>query len=227
MVDPRRAAVLLIFLIAASALVEPAGRTARPADGRSSQTHDPCRRNASAFDSLDVSGFAAVAQILKPWRGDATLREIAREWQGVGHRGAAMIDAQLAVPRSSRNDQILLSSPSPRFNFTTARPSHPTKHSLACAPGRKRPAAARDLARTVMFFQGVSAMRRGENDNCIACRGESSCIVPISPAAVHTNPAGSRLAIKHFKEYLELFPDDVGVRWLLQIAHMTLGESSE
>ena len=29
---------------------------------------------------------------------------------------------------------------------------------------------------------------------------------------------GSRLAIKHFKEYLELFPDDVGVRWLLEVA---------
>ena len=56
------------------------------------------------------------------------------------------------------------------------------------------------------------------------CRGESSCILPISPAAVHTNPTGSRLAIRHFTEYLEQFPDDLEIRWLLNLAHMTLGE---
>ena len=56
------------------------------------------------------------------------------------------------------------------------------------------------------------------------CRGESSCILPIAPAAVHTNPAGSRLAIRHFTEYLEQFPSDLGARWLLNLAHMTLGE---
>jgi hypothetical protein len=41
---------------------------------------------------------------------------------------------------------------------------------------------------------------------------------------VHTNPAGSRQAIVHFTEYLEQFPDDLEVRWLLNLAHMTLGE---
>src|SRR5262249_42690282 len=56
------------------------------------------------------------------------------------------------------------------------------------------------------------------------CRGESSCIIPISPAAVHQNPEGSRLAIGHFTEYLHEFPDDLEVRWLLNLAHMTLGE---
>src|SRR5262249_18616281 len=77
---------------------------------------------------------------------------------------------------------------------------------------------------TIIYLQGVTALRRGENENCIACRGESSCILPIAPAAVHTNPAGSRLAIQHFTEYLEQFPEDLGVRWLLNVAHMTLGD---
>ena len=70
-------------------------------------------------------------------------------------------------------------------------------------------------------------MRRGETDNCVMCRGESSCILPIAPAAVHTDPTGSRLAIRHFTEYLEKFPDDQDVRWLLNVAHMTLGEYPE
>ncbi|HLJ11765.1 MAG TPA: CRTAC1 family protein, partial [Planctomycetaceae bacterium] len=69
-----------------------------------------------------------------------------------------------------------------------------------------------------------TALRQGENENCIMCRGESSCILPISPAAVHTNPDGSRLAIRHFTEYLEQFPDDLEVKWPLNVAHMTLGE---
>ena len=83
---------------------------------------------------------------------------------------------------------------------------------------------AREWLYTIIYFQGVTALRRGENENCINCRGESSCILPIAPAAVHTNPAGSRLAIRHFTEYLEQFPDDLEVRWLLNLAHMTLGE---
>src|SRR5207249_3781717 len=77
---------------------------------------------------------------------------------------------------------------------------------------------------TIIYFQGVTALRLGENENCIQCRGESSCILPIVPAAIHLNPQGSRLASKHFTEYLEQFPDDLGVRWLLNLAHMTLGE---
>src|SRR5262249_46475790 len=77
---------------------------------------------------------------------------------------------------------------------------------------------------SVIFMQGVTALRRGETENCVMCRGESSCILPIAAAAVHTNPTGSRLAICHFTEYLEQFPDDFAVRWLLNLAHMTLGE---
>ena len=77
---------------------------------------------------------------------------------------------------------------------------------------------------TIIYYQGVTGLRIGENENCILCRGESSCILPISPAAVHTNPAGSRLAVEHFTEYLRQFPDDLEVRWLLNLAHMTLGE---
>ncbi len=77
---------------------------------------------------------------------------------------------------------------------------------------------------TLIYVQGVTALRRGETDNCVMCRGESSCILPIAAAAVHTDQTGSRLAIGHFTEYLERFPDDGDVRWLLNLAHMTLGE---
>jgi hypothetical protein len=77
---------------------------------------------------------------------------------------------------------------------------------------------------TIIYYQGVTGLRCGETENCIQCRGESSCILPIAPAAVHTDVRGSRLAIQHFTEYLDRFPDDLEIRWLLNLAHMTLGE---
>jgi hypothetical protein len=87
-----------------------------------------------------------------------------------------------------------------------------------------QPKLRSELLFTLIYYQGVTALRRGETENCVLCRGESSCILPISQAAVHTNPAGSRLAVRHFTEYLTQFPDDLEVKWLLNLAHMTLGE---
>src|SRR5262249_53347423 len=37
-------------------------------------------------------------------------------------------------------------------------------------------------------------------------------------------PEGSTLAVKYFIEYLAVHPEDVGVRWLLNLAYMTLGK---
>lgn len=71
---------------------------------------------------------------------------------------------------------------------------------------------------------GLNALRRGEQDNCIACVGPSSCIFPIAKAAVHTRPSGSREAVQWFTAYLKEWPGDLRVRWLLNIAYMTLGE---
>ncbi len=89
---------------------------------------------------------------------------------------------------------------------------------------KNTPALTEEWLYTIIAFQGITALRWGETDNCVLCRGESSCILPLAPAAVHTKPTGSRRAIEHFTEYLTEFPDDLETRWLLNIAHMTLGE---
>ena len=68
----------------------------------------------------------------------------------------------------------------------------------------------------MIFLQGVSAMRLGERELHRLPGRELVHRSDLGPSAMHTNPAGSRLAIQHFNEYLELFPDDVGVRWLLE-----------
>ena len=91
------------------------------------------------------------------------------------------------------------------------------------APGRE-PAVSADLQAEVHVLLGIAALRRGEIENCLDCVGPSSCIFPIVREAVHTQPAGSREAIRQFTTYLDHEPGDLRVRWLLNLAYMTLGE---
>ena len=81
-----------------------------------------------------------------------------------------------------------------------------------------------NLRANLLALRGVAAMRRGEIENCVACVGPSSCIFPIAPEARHRQTSGSREAMGHFITYLEHRPEDLGVRWLLSIVAMTLGE---
>jgi hypothetical protein len=159
------------------------------------------------------------------WPIDASLEDIGENWRTVGSRMAEELDKALPPPGRSDSQrlQILLSRAATlNFEGEPAQAYELLEHVRSWVE-QLDPLAELGLY-TVIYFQGVTALRRGENENCIECRGESSCILPIAPAAVHTNPTGSRLAIRHFCEYLEQFPDDLGVRWLLNLAHMTLGE---
>jgi hypothetical protein len=174
---------------------------------------------------LDTSGFYAILPYIDSWDADASLEEISKCWKDVGYKNVATIDRVLAredLPDGLRVD--LLAHEAMFYCFE----GEPEKAYEALEQARetvqRHDRMAEELLYTIIYFQGVTALRRGENDNCILCRGESSCILPLSPAAIHTNPTGSRLAIKHFTEYLEEFPDDLKVRWLLNLAHMTLGE---
>ncbi len=75
-----------------------------------------------------------------------------------------------------------------------------------------------------MALLGIVAMRQGELDNDLENPGPSSGIFPIAREAVHEQQSGSREAVKRFTAYLKVFPGDLGVRWLLNLAYMTLGE---
>ncbi len=174
---------------------------------------------------MDTSGFTSVAQSLARWRPDSTLTELSAIWHDVGHRKVAQIDGILSSSALSPVDRFkLLMNKATFLNYEGD--SRGAYELLAQTRPwvEGDPAIAEPALYSLIFFQGVTALRRGETDNCLKCRGESSCILPIKAAAVHTDPTGSRLAIRHFTEYLERFPDDLGVRWLLNLAHMTLGE---
>jgi len=174
---------------------------------------------------VDTSGFGAVLASLKPWKPDASLEEISQAFRGMGDRQMQALDEFLARPDQSDDDRIQALFNKARIANYDGKPRQAyqfLQEVRSLVEGKD--AAAEKWLYTIIYYQGVTALRCGETENCVLCRGESSCILPISPAAVHTDPRGSRQAIGHFTEYLEQFPDDLAVRWLLNLAHMTLGE---
>ncbi len=71
--------------------------------------------------------------------------------------------------------------------------------------------------------RATAFLRLGEQENCLAQHTPDSCLFPLSPRAVHQLPRGSRNAITALEEQLHERPDDLGARWLLNIAQMTVG----
>jgi len=78
----------------------------------------------------------------------------------------------------------------------------------------------RDILHHVL---GILELRRGEVENCLEHHNREMCLFPLSEAARHRLDGGARRAFEHFSRYLERHPDDIEVRWLLNIAAMTLG----
>ena len=88
-----------------------------------------------------------------------------------------------------------------------------------------------DLPIRLRFQLGVSHLRVGETQNCCLRANPDSCILPIREGGIHTEPEGSRQAIRYFTQVLERSASDsiayLESRWLLNIAHMTLGSYPE
>jgi hypothetical protein len=213
--------------------------TDRPrGDGKSiglrlSSTSRPSIAGAEATDnfqprvSVDSSGFNSLMSTVEPWEPTASLQRIAEIWKKAPSQAISNLAPLL---QNAIDEEHWLSASEYLINKSVLLNSEgePKRAYEALQDARslcnKYDAMARKTLYTFIYLQGVAAMRIGENENCIECRGESSCILPISPAAVHAIPTGSRLAIQHFTEYLRQFPNDLEVRWLLNLAHMTVGE---
>ena len=159
-----------------------------------------------------------------------SLAQVGLARQGRGARGIATIGGELARIGTPRTDddarraaryQLYIGGlhmfdgqfEEAMRRFEAARAVHPRRPALFGA--------------NVEALLGVAAMRRGEVDNCITCCTDASCIFPLAASAVHRETTGSRQAIRHFTAYLAERPEDIGVRWLLNVAYMTLGQYPE
>jgi hypothetical protein len=170
---------------------------------------------------IDTSGYLAVFESIEPWRAEASLEEYAAAYKQAVPRGLAAMDRHLEAGTHSIA-RLLLQKASLYHAGGDPASAYRTLEDLEARI--KGTYLEEDWLYTIIFYKGMTALRIAENDNCVMCRGESSCIFPIVRAAVHTNTTGSRLAARHFTEYLRHFPDDFEVKWLLNLSHMTLGE---
>jgi hypothetical protein len=80
-----------------------------------------------------------------------------------------------------------------------------------------------EAARYLETILGVAHLRRGEVENCLLHRNVDRCLFPLRPPGQHELRSGSTEAIRHFERLLARHPDDLEVRFMLNLAHMTLG----
>ncbi|MDZ4083607.1 MAG: CRTAC1 family protein [Bdellovibrionales bacterium] len=90
-------------------------------------------------------------------------------------------------------------------------------HKLATI-AKDDPAISRTLSRL-----GLLQLRLGEVTNCLGNHNRDSCVFPLTENARHKDKAGSTAAIESFNAYLVRHPDSYHAKWLLNVAHMTLG----
>lgn len=82
----------------------------------------------------------------------------------------------------------------------------------------------KDVQQQVYYLFGVAYLRDAETVNCVHCINGERCLFPVSGEGVHGDKSSSRNAVQYFKKALELNPEDLKARWLLNVAFMTLGE---
>ena len=79
------------------------------------------------------------------------------------------------------------------------------------------------LRRELLMLQATIFMRMGEEQNCAEGLNSDSCLLPIKGQGVHQRREGSLQAIGVLEQVLADDPANLRARWLLNIAHMTVG----
>jgi hypothetical protein len=76
----------------------------------------------------------------------------------------------------------------------------------------------------VLALRAICYLRLGEQENCLAHHNSDSCLMPIQGKGIHVEQRGSRGALEALTSLLTDTPTDLRARWLVNLAHMTLGE---
>jgi len=77
---------------------------------------------------------------------------------------------------------------------------------------------------SMLLAEALDYLRIGEVENCLSLHGPDACILPFQGTAFHKKQRGSREAIRILTELLNKKPTDLKLRWLLNLAYMTLAE---
>ena len=188
-------AVLLAVLAAVSLLAEPA----KPlADGTRAMVDELARRTA-AIPPADL-------------------------WINLNEQRAALLAQQVDAPRPVTADL--------RFRYLYASEllfagryadGIAQTDVLMNLVDRAGPEAGADAYLNVLMLRALTYLRWGEDQNCVNGVNADSCLLPISRGGVHTNREGATKAAETLARLLRVDPANLRARWLLNIAHMTLG----
>jgi hypothetical protein len=77
--------------------------------------------------------------------------------------------------------------------------------------------------RPLLELLAIANLRLGEQENCLDGTAANACILPLEGGAQHRKPDGARKAVALYTALTRAYPDDLGDRWLLNIAWMALG----
>jgi hypothetical protein len=178
---------------------------------------------------VDDSGYRLSYRFTGPIRDWSSLAEMRAACRGRAGRGVAEFQARLSsLAADSPGFDEQARSLKLRIGLLHMYEGEFVEAASWFARARdEHPGLSRELRANLEALIGVAALRRGEIENCVACLGPTSCILPIAREAVHQRTEGSREAIRRFTAYLKERPEDLGVRWLLNVACMTLGEYPE
>lgn len=217
----RPAGVLLVIVVIIGALLlpgcerEPASRPGAVVPETASSSNAPSR------PTLDLSGTRRMASHLdRVIEGSSPLDNPflnRRRAELLGQRLEADLPLDVEIDTRMRRALELL----------RAGESEAAVEELELLPERIEKLSGdtrRALAWAQAHFLALAYLRLGEQENCVARHTAASCILPIREEGRHLVERGSRNAIRHFRRALELHPADLASRWLLNLAHMTLGE---
>lgn len=81
-----------------------------------------------------------------------------------------------------------------------------------------------ELTNRLCHDLGVAYFRRGERNHCIGHHNAQACIFPLRGGGLHVDPAPATKAMEIFRGCLDDDPDDLGLRWLLNLSAMASGQ---
>ena len=70
----------------------------------------------------------------------------------------------------------------------------------------------------------IAYMRKAELENCVSNHNNESCIIPISSKAQYGITENVTKAVRYMEDFLDTYPMDYEIHYLLNIAQMTLGQ---
>jgi tetratricopeptide (TPR) repeat protein len=86
--------------------------------------------------------------------------------------------------------------------------------------------AVADLPQAVSYMDellGVAYFHKAENENDVYHSPGDRCIFPMLPGFKYAKTADSEKAIQHLLKALQAKPNDLEIKWVLNLAYMTLG----